>query len=77
MADGQQERLRCPTTYHVADGGEALRLNICCVSPSYNFDPASNVQARGSEIFDEASCNASGSISSGRTASDHIEAAQG
>ncbi len=77
MDNGEQERLRCRAAYNVAGGGEALRLNIRCASPSYNFDLASDVQARGSEIsgsWSEASRNASGSIS-GRAAGDHIEAA--
>jgi hypothetical protein len=77
MADGQQERLRCRAAYNVAGDGEAVRLNIRCASPSYNFDLASDVQARGSEIFgswSEASRSASGSLS-GRAAGDHIEAA--
>ncbi|WP_024509001.1 hypothetical protein [Bradyrhizobium sp. ARR65] len=80
MADGQQERLRCRAAYDPAGGGEALRLNIRCASPSYNFDLAGDVQARGSAIsgsWSEASRNASGSIS-GRAIGDHIEAsAQG
>ncbi len=77
MADGQLERLRCRAAYDVGGRGEALRLNIRCASPSYNFDLASEVQNRGGAIsgsWGEASRNASGSIS-GRAVGDRIEAA--
>jgi hypothetical protein len=80
MASGEQERLRCRAAYDPAGGGEALRLNIRCASPSYNFDLSSQVEDRGGAIsgsWSESSRNASGSIS-GRATGDHIEAtAQG
>jgi hypothetical protein len=77
MADGQQERLRCRASYDVGGGGEELRLNLRCASPSYNFDLASQVQYRGGEISgegSEASRNASGTIA-GRAVGDRVEAA--
>jgi hypothetical protein len=80
MATGEQERLRCRAAYDPTGGGEALRLNIRCASPSYNFDLASQVENRGGAIsgsWSEASRNASGSIE-GRVAGNHIDAtAQG
>ncbi len=77
MANGEQEQLRCRAAYDVADGGDALRLNLRCASASYNFDLASNVEYRGgaiSGVWTEASRNASGSIE-GQAAGDHVEAA--
>jgi len=77
MANGEQERLRCRAAYDVGGGGEALRLNLRCASPSYNFDLSSEVENRGGAIsgsWTEASRNASGSIS-GRAVGDRIEAA--
>lgn len=77
MADGQQERLRCRAAYDVGGGGEALRLNIRCASPSYNINLAADVRARGSAIsgsWSEASHNAFGSLS-GRAIGNHIDAA--
>jgi hypothetical protein len=80
MANGEQERLRCRAAYDPAGGGAALRLNIRCASPSYNFDLTSDVQNRGGAIsgsWNEAGHNASGSIQ-GRAVGDRIEAsAQG
>ena len=80
MADGEQQRLRCRAAYDPAGGGEAMRLNIRCASPSYNFDLASEVEDRGGTItgsWSEATRNASGSIE-GRAMGEHIEAtAQG
>jgi len=77
MADGQQERLRCRASYDVAGGGEELRLNLRCASPSYNFDLKSQVQYQGGAIsgeWSEASRNASGTIE-GRASGDRVEAA--
>jgi hypothetical protein len=77
MADGQQERLRCRASYDVAGGGEELRLNLRCASPSYNFDLASQVQYQDGAIsgeWSEATRNASGTIE-GRAVGDRVEAA--
>jgi hypothetical protein len=77
MADGEQQPLRCRAGYDVADGGEALRLNIRCASAGYNFDLASQVENRRGQIvgsWSEASRNASGSIV-GQAVGDRIEAA--
>ena len=77
MADGQQERLRCRASYDVAGGGEELRLNLRCASPSTNFDLASQVQYQDGAIsgeWSEASRNASGTIE-GRASGDRVEAA--
>ena len=77
MVNGEQEHLHCRASYDVLGRGDALRLNLRCASPSYNFDLAGNVRYRGGTIFGdwtEASRNASGTIS-GRAIGDHVEAA--
>jgi hypothetical protein len=76
MASGEREPLRCRAAYDPAGGGEAMRLNIRCASPSYNFNLASDVEDRGGAIsgsWSETSRNASGSIE-GRAVGNHIEA---
>lgn len=77
MADGEQQRLRCRASYHVAGRGEELSLNLRCASDAYNFDLTSNVAYRGGAIsgqWSEATRNASGTIE-GRAVGDHIDAA--
>src|SRR5262249_12375409 len=74
MSNGAQERLRCRASYNPAGGGDSLHLTLRCASDSYKFDVASDVVNRGGAIsgsWNEASHNASGSVSGRRERRQH------
>ena len=46
LSDGQVERIRCQATDEVEDGGNAMRQQLRCASPSYHFDVRNTVTHR-------------------------------